>query len=117
MLLMEKENLVEKEAVMFVSGSKKVTGLLKITTPALVEGTSSSLVRPITPFRMYESPRRLRFRREKEGKLKLTFSADANVSFDELKRKTKREENKKTRSFLGGVFIVEYIAREVKDAE
>lgn len=66
--------------------------------PELEAGTPSSRVNPISPSRRYESPRRVRFRRElKEGKSKLTFWAEINGGYEKLKRKKRI---KKTRRFL-----------------
>lgn len=73
-LSIEKANRDENEAVVLDSGSNKAMGLLKMTVPELDDGTSSSLVRPTTPFRRYESPRSVRFRRVKDGKSRFTFS-------------------------------------------
>jgi hypothetical protein len=49
-LVIEKENLVEKEAEVLVTGSKNWIGRFKITDPALEEGTLVSFVKPIEPF-------------------------------------------------------------------
>lgn len=64
----------------------------------------SSRVRPTTPFRMWESPRKVRFRKLKEGKSKFKFSAEAKGG-SVKKKKRLMKTNQKTRSFLGAMAV------------
>lgn len=71
----------------------------------------SSRVRPTTPFRMWESPRKVRFRKLKEGKSKFTFSAEAKGG-SVKKKKRLMKTNHKTRSFLGAMAVENSIGVE-----
>ena len=77
-----------------------------MTVPELDDGTVTSLVRPTTPVRRYESPRRVRFRRVKEEKSNLVLLADSR------RGKAMVKQRKNTRRVLGGIKIGSFIAEK-----